>query len=88
MSGEVPMDMHLIARRLFYPHRWDREQALLPPIIDHMVNCVGVTEADVRDLRYVNSHDVLIVRTWNWRKFPVSGIHQHEHSIKHEQGRK
>ena len=50
-----------------------------------MVNCEGVTEADVRDMRFMASHDVAIVRTWNWRKFYVTGVHQHEHSIKHEQ---
>jgi hypothetical protein len=78
----------LIARKIFYPHQWSREHALKPPVIDHMVNCEGVTEADVRDMRYLWDRDAVIVRTWNWRKFVITGIHQHEHSIKHEQGRK
>jgi hypothetical protein len=78
----------LVARRIFYPQRWNREHAQLPPIIDHMVNCEGVTEADVRDMRYVVNVDAIVVRTWNWRKFYISGIHQHEHSLKHEGNRK
>jgi len=77
-----------VARKIFYPKQWNREQAQLPPVIDHMVNCEGVTEADVRDMRYLPSHDVLVVRAWNWRKFFITGIHQHEHSIKHERNRK
>lgn len=52
-----------------------------------MVNCEGVTEADVRDMRYLVDRDAVIVRTWNGRKFVVTGIHQHEHSIKYEQQR-
>lgn len=76
-----------VARKIFYPRQWDRGQAQLPPVIRHMIDCEGVTEADVRDMRYLPNHDVLVVRTWNWRKFYITGIHQHEHSIQHEQGR-
>ena len=84
----MPGTFDLIARRMFYPPQWSRSQAQLPPIIDHMVNCEGVTEADVRDMRYLVNADVLVVRTWNWRKFYITGIHQHEHSLKHEGNRK
>jgi hypothetical protein len=86
-AGVTPDGFHRIARKLFYPKRWDREQAQLPPIIDHMVNCVGVTEADVRDVCYLVNRDALVVRTWNWRKFAIDGRHQHEHSLKHEESR-
>lgn len=84
MDGAVQVEMHRAARAIFYPHYWDREHALKEPVIRHMVDCVGVTEADVRDMRYMVNRDAVIVRTWNWRKFYISGIHQHEHSIDHE----
>ena len=80
----MPEGFDRIARKIFYPKYWDRGQAQLPPVIDHMVNCEGVTEADVRDMRYLSNRDVLVVRTWNWRKFFITGIHQHEHSIQHD----
>ena len=80
----MPEGFDRIARKIFYPYHWDRGQAQLPPVIDHMVNCEGVTEADVRDMRYLSNRDVLVVRTWNWRKFFITGIHQHEHSIQHD----
>jgi hypothetical protein len=43
---------------------------------------VGVTEADIRDLRYEVNRDVVIVRLWNWRKFYITGLDMttHEHN--------
>jgi len=86
MDGAVQMEMHRAARAIFYPYHWDKEQAQRAPVVRHMVDCEGVTEADVRDIRFVSNYDAAVVRTWNWRKFYITGIHQHEHSIQHEQG--
>ena len=83
----VAVEMNALARRLFYPHTWSREHALKPSIVQHMVECEGVTEADIRDMRYLVNRDAIIVRLWNWRKFEVTGLHQHEHDVRLSRGR-
>lgn len=72
------------ARLLFYSAEWNRPQALAEPVIRHMIDCEGIPESDIRDMRYVHTYDAVIIRTWNWRKFIVTGIHQFQHEIQHQ----
>lgn len=44
-----------------------------PWMIRMAVDLLGVTEADVRDVRRKPNYDVLIVRLWNWRKLEITG---------------
>ena len=83
----VSREMNAVARAIFYPYRWNREHALKPSIVQHMIECEGVTEADIRDMRYLVNRDAIVVRLWNWRKFQIDGIHQHNHDVRLSRGR-
>lgn len=74
-SGQIPAGIELAARRLFYPKKWSQEHANMRPVVRHMIDCEGVTTADVKDMRYLPTHDVVVVRLRNGRKFPISGHH-------------
>jgi len=59
------------------PAAWGRWSGWVKPRPDIAARCaavVGITEADVRDIRYCWSADLIEVRAWNWRRRIVTGM--------------
>ena len=57
--------------RVLLPHDWREPD---PSLVAYCVDHLGVTEADVRDVRWIADRDAVVVRLWNWRRFEVSGL--------------
>ena len=56
---------------VLFPAHWHEPD---PRLIAYCVERRGVTEADIRDCRWLWDRDVVVVRLWNWRRFEVSGM--------------
>lgn len=84
LNGEVQDEMSLLARRFYYPRYWDASKVRKPWIVQHMEECHGVPSSDLRDLRYVEHEDAVIIRLHNGREFVADGIHLtlHERGMK------
>ena len=78
-GGPVSRTMDHLARVLWYSTTWSKTQARKRWVVEHMIQCEGVPESDIRDIRFLPDRDVVVVRLHNWRHFKVNGIHMTWH---------
>lgn len=52
-------------------------------MIQSLVNLLGVSEVDLRDISYYFNKDMVQVRLWNHRKFTVAGIDLFRETLRH-----
>jgi len=48
-------------------------------VVNYAIEELGLTEADIRDYRFVRDQDAFIIRQWNWRKHLVLSIDFFKH---------
>ena len=65
----------LVVRLVFPPARHQPR----PEMIRYAVEVLGITEVDIRDYTYFFTHDAITLRTWNHRKFVISGLELRNH---------
>ncbi len=64
-------------------YRWYRYRAWESITSQKFISCLvglGISESDIRDMRWVMNYDLYEVRLWNHRKILVSGQMVYENS--------
>ena len=44
-----------------------------PSFITAIIDCTGLTEADIKKVEPAYTRDAFTITAWNWRKYVVSG---------------